>query len=771
MAEGALKKLEEQLQCAICLQIYSDPKLLHCSHAFCLHCIEKVVRRTRNRPPFVECPNCRYVTPIPRGGVASLQPAFQMNSLLEIQESLRNITQPAPEESLNALKVVDSPCPDHAEEELRLYCETCDKLICLKCAIKTGQHHKHSYGEIGECFEKFKGEVVSLIAPVEKHLSTITESRGTLEDRRQRMSEEDASVEDDIQEYVGKLHKAVEIRKAELLSELHRVGCARLEDLVGRQERMELVQGELGSCLDFMKESLKREEDCRGVLERKSSVMCRVRELIADSSVCATASSELLLCRRSASNASTCSNDSNSIAFSYSPIMLETLQGFGRIIAPAMQTSQDMSAPSSSSPPPPLPQCHESLENTTSETDSAAVLDVAAASGDRKTSCPDPSKCYVVGESLEGAVVGKEASAVLHVINNDLQVPQTPILDSISCELTSELSTDAALPVSVRAVVPSQYKLCYNASVKGRHWLHVRINGTPIAQSPLAVLARSPIKHLGPLLRNISEVKGPWGVAVSRSGEIFVSEHEGHCVSVFGPSGKQVRSFGTYGSGQARLNCPRGMAIDESGNVLVADYKNNRISKFTATGKFVKAVGSKGSGPLQFKGPKGIAFNTFNNMLYVTDENNRVQILCSSELTHHGMFGKIGSGKGQFYDPWDVACDGCGKVYVTDSTNNRVQVFAGDGTYLATFGGKGQSPGKFIHPAGIAVSSEEGGLIYISERYNHRVSVFNSRGDFLTVFGSFGRGSGEMRYPRGVAVDESGVVYVCDRDNNRVSLF
>ncbi len=54
---------------------------------------------------------------------------------------------------------------------------------------------------------------------------------------------------------------------------------------------------------------------------------------------------------------------------------------------------------------------------------------------------------------------------------------------------------------------------------------------------------------------------------------------------------------------------------------------------------------------------------------------------------------------------------------------------------------------------------------------NHHFSVFTSEGQFLTLFGREGKGPGEFKYPCGLAVDVSGVVYVCDRDNNRISLY
>ena len=62
-------------------------------------------------------------------------------------------------------------------------------------------------------------------------------------------------------------------------------------------------------------------------------------------------------------------------------------------------------------------------------------------------------------------------------------------------------------------------------------------------------------------------------------------------------------------------------------------------------------------------------------------------------------------------------------------------------------------------------------MVYVSEWGNSRVSVFTSEGVFVTSFGSRGKGPGQFKGPRGVAVDNSGVVYVCDVLNYRVQVF
>ena len=274
------------------------------------------------------------------------------------------------------------------------------------------------------------------------------------------------------------------------------------------------------------------------------------------------------------------------------------------------------------------------------------------------------------------------------------------------------------------------------------------------------------VKKLRIPMLTIDEVMGPWGVAISRQGEVVVTE--GQCVSVFGRSGERLRYIGTRGSGHGQFECPSGIAVDAGGNILVADYLNDHIQKFSADGQFLAAVGTGGSSPLQFSGPTGVAVNKINNKVYVVEKLNcRVQVL-NSDLTFSSTFGTKGTDEGQFEWPLSVTCDCSGTVYISDTDNHRIQVFTADGKFLRMFGVQGEGRGELKYPHGIAVDNDN--MVYVTD--NHRVSVFTSEGHFLTLFGRRGKGKGEFDCPpRGVAVDD-GVVYVCDAGyNNRVQIF
>ena len=52
------KKLEKQLTCAICLDLYTNPKTLPCLHSFCQQCLEGLPLDPQGDNYFIACPTC-----------------------------------------------------------------------------------------------------------------------------------------------------------------------------------------------------------------------------------------------------------------------------------------------------------------------------------------------------------------------------------------------------------------------------------------------------------------------------------------------------------------------------------------------------------------------------------------------------------------------------------------------------------------------------------------------------------------------------------------
>ena len=203
-----------------------------------------------------------------------------------------------------------------------------------------------------------------------------------------------------------------------------------------------------------------------------------------------------------------------------------------------------------------------------------------------------------------------------------------------------------------------------------------------------------------------------------------------------------------------------GVTIDSDGNILLTNIGKNCISKYSISGTFIVSVGKKGNGQMQFHQPGDITFNTSNHKVYVVDTGNRrVQIL-NSDLTFSSTFGKKGDDEGQFISPCGIACDSTGKVYVVDFTN-CIHIFTTEGIFLTEF--------ELYRPTCIAIDAI--GRLYITSSDSHCVSVLTSDGKFVTSFGELGEEPGQFDSPTGLAIDDNGVVYVCDTQNNRIQMF
>ena len=365
------------------------------------------------------------------------------------------------------------------------------------------------------------------------------------------------------------------------------------------------------------------------------------------------------------------------------------------------------------------------------------------------------------GKDIEVAAVGEEATALLQAIDFEGKPCEVPI-KSFKCELASEITgTRASCRVERRG--QSQYQISYQPTIKGRHQLHIKVEGQHVRGSPFSVAVKQPVEKLGTPIKTLVGLKKPQEVVVSETGEVLVTEGDRQCVSVFSSSGEKLRSFGTRGSSQGQFDHPSGVAVDGEGNILVVDWGNHCVQKFTVEGQFLTAVGTKGKHFLQFKNPYGIACNAAK--VYVVDAgNNRVQVL-NSDLTFSSTFGKSGTGKGQFNSPRGIACDSTGKVYVADCGNNCIQVFTAEGKFLRMFGQFGQGRGHLYGPFGVAIDSSD--TVHISERHNNRVSVFTSEGQFVTSF----KNTPDFHGLHGLTVDKDGVLYVCDCLNDKVNVF
>ncbi|XP_064385000.1 E3 ubiquitin-protein ligase TRIM71-like [Halichondria panicea] len=365
---------------------------------------------------------------------------------------------------------------------------------------------------------------------------------------------------------------------------------------------------------------------------------------------------------------------------------------------------------------------------------------------------------HTTGDGLKGAITGETKTVSFQAKTKSNKKFNGK--SNLKAELVDIVSKDI-LKCEVIDQQHGQHKINYRPMKRGKHELHITVNGNAVRGSPFPIaVAPSPQSFIKPS-RVVRGVNKPRGTVSNSKGELVVVEGGGATISVLTPEGEKIRTFG-------KLNTAYGVTVDKDDNIYVVENSNHRVNKFSSDREFVAAVGSAGNGNLQFSSPAGIYYNRKDNNLYVPDQlNHRIQVF-STELKFVRCFGTQGNGNGQLQQPLYASFDSADNLYVIDFANHRVQVFTAEGQFLRAFSQKANGQ-KLSYPYAIAIDSSD--TVYVSENGPHHVSVFTSQGAYITTFGGPGTEEGQFNGIYGLSIDRNDSVVVSDRNNRRLQTF
>ena len=378
--------------------------------------------------------------------------------------------------------------------------------------------------------------------------------------------------------------------------------------------------------------------------------------------------------------------------------------------------------------------------------------------------------CQVSGPGLQSATAN-HPTHVLVTLTDSSGRPCT-LQQNVSAELlpTSQATPTStsrwpwskkspAISTAVAVISPSRYQVSYTAVSRGRHKLHVQVNGKEINGSPFTMTVYLDPTQLGRPVRVVTDVNAPYGIAFNGCGEMIVSERDGHKVSVFDIRGQRVRTFGSRGNRPEQLQYPAGIAIDDMENIYVGNV--HKLQKFTSRGELIKCVGWKEG---EFNRICGLAVH--RKQVYVCERYNyRIQAF-DLDLNFIRSIGSHGKGRGEFDCTYDVKFDTTGNMYVADCDNHRVQVMDSSGQFIRVFGQEGER--KLNRPSGIHIADK---YLYVSDYSQDCIVVYETSGQFVTSFGRKGQREGEFQHPFCITSCADGFIYVCDHENNRVQIF
>ena len=694
MAEKVVQKLEDQLNCSICLDTYTNPKLLQCFHVYCKECLVRLVDRDQRGQLSIACPNCQQATPIPDTGVSGLQSAFHINHLLEIVEEHKKEKDTAIAETTDVATGVAlhqqkfSHCTEHVDEEVKLYCETCSEVICYKCISKWGKHHSgHDYESIGEAFQNYKQEISTFLEPIGNHLTRIDQALTDLETCSAEVDIQQDHVKANIEGTVRKLHMVLEARKTDLLNWLQDISQSKHKSLAAQKDLLETTQAQLHSCEGFVRQSIKT--GCLSdVLKMKKTIIHQAKELTAT----------------------------------------EIPPSF---LKPCTEPDMMFSAPG----------------------DTTAVLQQY---GDISSmSMVDPAKWHAMGRGLETATVGEKSTATVQAVCGPIESLECELESMLTgarvrgevkergkgqYEISYEPVTKGRNLLHVRVcglnIRGSPFDVRVVSPVEG---LGVPIHTFGGLEKPRGVAFNcvgeivisagdsvSIFSQNGTKIRSFGDpgqFQYPSGVTVDDEGNILVADRGNDRFQKFTNDGQFLVSVGTTGTGPLQFNKPMDVAFNfHNKKVYVVDNENHRIQVLNSDLTFSNIIGGKRSSKDgDFAYPWSATFDSTGNVYIADSGNNRIQVYTASGKFLRKL-GRCGKGKGELHWPVSVALDSRGMVLVSESGNHRISIFTTEGRFVKSFGWRGTKVGEFNYPRWLAVDDYD--VLCVCDRDNDRVQIF-----------------------------------------------
>ncbi|XP_071809159.1 uncharacterized protein [Asterias amurensis] len=229
---SALEKIrKDYLECSICHEEYTEPKLLDCLHSFCKHCLLEYQTTNYKDAKMLICPLCRKETQLPETGVEDFKSNFILTGLagqleqVSLSANSKLVCKLCKEKNEATYFCCDCPmiicanctelhqkiqsllshtvvtfkdfvdgkieqkgrrrkkrqpeCQTHEGEVMWFYCKTCDMMICQACTVIDHRNPQHEYIDCNQASSTYKQSLAQLFTPLEEILKKLDQSQAT----------------------------------------------------------------------------------------------------------------------------------------------------------------------------------------------------------------------------------------------------------------------------------------------------------------------------------------------------------------------------------------------------------------------------------------------------------------------------------------------------------------------------------------------------------------------------------------------------------------
>ncbi|XP_073433198.1 uncharacterized protein [Dendrobates tinctorius] len=211
--------MEASLTCAVCLGVFREPVTLpRCSHNFCKSCVLEcatpqgslVVQPRNDGYVTVTCPLCRKVSAL-SGGLTTLPVNTTLAEVVRLLPQNGKVRESQTAEGGSSGR---SPCAEHPENRLELFCKVCEQACCGKCVSLRHQGIFHNVNLMDMVFQEeklmFFNSVKSLREIHERLAKEISEEENNTESILK-------ANEDAVMASFDEVQKALDFKKKQLL--------------------------------------------------------------------------------------------------------------------------------------------------------------------------------------------------------------------------------------------------------------------------------------------------------------------------------------------------------------------------------------------------------------------------------------------------------------------------------------------------------------------------------------------------------------------------